>query len=638
MNLVFFIGWVLLIFICSDLVGSALQFRLPLIYSHLTAASNEGGGTDHRDAPIDFVHSTLLGFSTIWVVLSASYALGIATQQVIAAIIGFSTLIAVLTQYRHVLSLARSRLMFWGLVAVAAFLASFVTPTFNGQDDPEYFFLINKLLGTGSVVEYFNYRRPVTLGGWTFIQAVFSSGPAGITFVASIDAVLGSILFLFSAFLLGLGTGTALQAALTAVLVVQVFQHNLGPATSMAAVFALLTALSLPSSAPRNSFTPTALAVMAYTIRPQLGLIAIFGIAVVLWRNRSKSFLTVGAVLAGILVLWLLVFLRDTGLLPLSRCPGTNPQLRERLCDAQLTLTSWQIISVWKQHWLVFTLTMLAGAICGWKSAISKHNVGLRSEFPLLSICSVAVVVTVFLMIAAIGSSAADYSWYFVPIVEGYLYVVLIRSAVHIFLSRPNRPWMYTSLPIAVATAALSLTVILSLKELSVPSESPRKICSYLLTPEERQQFGQVSHGKGYTLLQIDCPVDSFENSSRIMMSDLFSSTHGDYFDIAWDAEKTLSWLQKRGVDQVVYLDKDSGNNFGFEFWRRVFEKFKSRSDEFAIQWTRNSSYEIKSLENLRNLAEYCSSPRIAIRDPQGPLVIVDIRQCKDQSAFFQQH
>src|SRR5208282_1046214 len=111
-------------------------------------------------------------------------------------------------------------------VGTAALLASFLTPIFNDADDPEYFFLINKLLRTGAIVEYFNLRRPLTFGGWTFIQAIFSAGPAGVAFVASIDAIVGSILFLFCAVLLGTGLW-ALPAALVGALVVQVFQENL---------------------------------------------------------------------------------------------------------------------------------------------------------------------------------------------------------------------------------------------------------------------------------------------------------------------------------------------------------------------------------------------------------------------------
>ena len=243
MKLVLFIGWVLVIFICSDLIGSALRFHLSLLPRRQASATGHGA--------VDFVHSTLLGFATLWFGLSVVYAIGIATRGVVIAFIGLSASAAALGQRQHVVVWARSQLTFWGLVGTAALLASFVTPTINPSDDPEYFFLINKLLRTGAIVEYFNLRRPLTLGGWTFIQAIFSAGPAGVAFVASIDAIVGSILFLFCAFLLGTSLW-ALPAALVGALVVQVFQENLGTAIGMAAMCSLLVGLSLPGCAPKS--------------------------------------------------------------------------------------------------------------------------------------------------------------------------------------------------------------------------------------------------------------------------------------------------------------------------------------------------------------------------------------------------
>ena len=338
MKLVLFIGWLLLIFICSDLVGSALRLRLSLLPRRQAWATG-GPGKGELGAPVDFVHSTLLGFATLWVSLSVAYAIGIATQGVIVAFIGFSAVAAALvTQRRDVVGWARSRLTLWGLVGAVALFALFVTPTFNVSDDPEYFFFIDKLLRTGSIVEYFSYRRPITLGGWTFIQAIFSAGPAGVAFVASIDAVLGGILLMLCAILLGISAWAALPAALVGVLVVQVFQVNLGTAIGVAAMCAVLVALSLPACAPKSSFTSLAFAVMAVTIRPQLGLIAIIGIAVVLWRNRSTSLLIVGVILGGISIVWIAIFLRDTGgLLPLSTSPGYNPQFLGKLASSYQT-------------------------------------------------------------------------------------------------------------------------------------------------------------------------------------------------------------------------------------------------------------------------------------------------------------
>jgi hypothetical protein len=82
------------------------------------------------------------------------------------------------------------------------------------------------------------------------------------------------------------------------------------------------------------------------------------------------------------------------------------------------------------------------------------------------------------------------------------------------------------------------------------------------------------------------------------MMSDLFFSTHNEYFDNTWNQEKTLDWLHKNGVSQIVYLDKDG-------LW---------------------------GLKDLRKLDEYCHSPRISIRDARGPLVIIDVITCRGQS------
>jgi hypothetical protein len=337
MNLVLFIGWVLAIFICSDLVGSALRFGPS---SRQALAAGEGRGAGERGCPVDFVHSTLLGFAAIWVGLSVAYAIGIATQGVIVAFIGVSAVAAALVQRRHIVGWARSRLTLWVLVGAVALLASFVTPILNGSDDPEYFFLINKLLRTGSIVEYFNYRRPITLGGWTFIQGVFSAGPAGVAFVASIDAIVGTILFMFCAILLGTGAWAALPAALVGVLVVQDFQINLGTAIGMAAMCAVLVSLSLPGCAPRSSFTSLAFAFIAVTIRPQLGLIAIIAIAVALWRNRPTSLLIAGVILGGISIVWVAIFLRDTGVLPLSTSPGFNPQFLEQTDVIRTSLLS----------------------------------------------------------------------------------------------------------------------------------------------------------------------------------------------------------------------------------------------------------------------------------------------------------
>jgi hypothetical protein len=635
MKLVLFTSWALLIFICSDLVGSALRGRQCSLVQHQASAIDHGPGKGEEGAAVDFAHSTLLGFATLWVGLSVAYALGVATQGLIVAFIGCSAVAAALAQSRHVVSWAYSRLTLWGLVGTVALSASFVTPTFNGYDDPEYFFLINKLLRTGSIVEYFTYRRPSTLGGWTFIQAIFSAGPAGVAFVASIDAIVGSILFLFCAILLGVGALAALPTALIGALVVQVFQSNLGTAIAMAALCAVLIGLSLPASVPKNSFTPIAFAAMAFTIRPQLGLVTIIGIAVVLWHNRAKSLLIVGAILAGISTLWFTIFLRDTGLVPLSISPGLNPQILEQFGNPLLYQTSLlsQVASVWQNQRVAGSLTMLALVISGWQSVTTKHGTAIRTEFLVLGIFSIAVVATVVGLVAVIGPRGVSLQRYYIPVVDGLLYVFLIRSAVHVFQRGSGGLSRHVSLPLAIMTGVLCLTIVVSAKGLSVPTESSGRICGQLLTPDERQAFARIPLGSGYTLLAIDCPVGSFEISSRVMMNDLFFAARGEYFDIAWGAEKTTNWLRKQGVDHLVYLDKDASPTFGFDTWRAFLEMLKSDSSDIGLEKRREYTYWLECLEKLRKLAQYCESLRVPIRDPQGPLVTVNVRQCKGKDS-----
>jgi hypothetical protein len=78
-------------------------------------------------------------------------------------------------------------------------------------------------------------------------------------------------------------------------------------------------------------------------------------------------------------------------------------------------------------------------------------------------------------------------------------------------------------------------------------------------------------------------------------------------------------------------LENDAGANFGFKRWRALLEGLGSRSDERALALKREFSFSIKGLERVRDLAEYCKSLRIPIRDTQGPLVIIEVRKCKAQ-------
>ena len=101
MTFVLFIAWVVFVFICSDLVGSELRLRLSLPTWRQAFAIDHGAAQPL--APVDFVDSTLLGFATLWVSLSAAYAIGIATQSVVAAFIGLVAAGAALAKRRNVL-------------------------------------------------------------------------------------------------------------------------------------------------------------------------------------------------------------------------------------------------------------------------------------------------------------------------------------------------------------------------------------------------------------------------------------------------------------------------------------------------------------------------------------------------------
>ena len=635
MTFVLFIGWVVLIFICSDLVGSELKFRISFV------PGRQGSATGHdaveRLAAVDFVHSVLLGFAILWVCLSVAYAIGIATQDLIVAFIGFVAVVAALAKQRNIVNWTRSRLTLWGLVGVIALLASFVAPVLNTYDDPEYLFHISKLLRTGSIVEYFNYRRPETLGGWTFLQAIFSAGPAGLAFVASIDAVLGAVLSLLCALSLGIGALAALPAALTLLLVVSLFQSNLGTAITLAAMCAVLVSLSLPPCAPKNSLTPIAFGVMAVTIRPQLGLIAIVGIAFVLWRNRSRA-LPIAAILFGITILWAAIFFRDTGLLPLSIHPGLNPLVSKQIEDPPLYKTSLlsQVAASFSQDpWATgsLSLTILAVVVSGWLSVAGKHSAATRNEYGVLGLFSIAVIATVVLLVARLGPVAPFEGRYYIPVVDGFVFVFWIRSIVQVLQRGAGGLSRHVSLPLAFMAAVSFVAVVTTAGKISVPTELSSRICRRLLSPEERRAVDMISSGSGYTLMTINCPGSSFDTSSRVMMNDLFFATRGHEFDISSDAERTAKWLQKEGVDQLVYLDNDTSDVFGLRKWRDLQERLKPQSSEVALWEQRELSYVIESLETIRKLAPYCETVRIPIRDPQGPLVIVDIRQCGGQGS-----
>ena len=55
------------------------------------------------------------------------------------------------------------------------------------------------------------------------------------------------------------------------------------------------------------------------------------------------------------------------------------------------------------------------------------------------------------------------------------------------------------------------------------------------------------------------------------MTNDLFFATHGDDYDIASDAKWTAKWLQKEGVDRLVYLDNDTSDVFGLRNLQELY-------------------------------------------------------------------
>jgi hypothetical protein len=357
-----------------------------------------------------------------------------------------------------------------------------------------------------------------------------------------------------------------------------------------------------------------------------------------------------GVILAGISIIWTAIFLRDTGgLLPLSTSPGYNPQYLEQTSVFYQTSLLSQLTSFWRGEGsdpffggnlpgvpTAASLTVLGLVICGWLSVSTKHGAAIRNEFVVLGAFLTAAVATVVGLMVMIGPKALTFQRYYFPVVDGVLYVFLIRSVVHLLQRGPGRLSTYASLPIAGMTAVLCVAVLMSAENLSVPSESAGQICSQLLSPEERREFEQIPVGSRDILLAINCPIGSFEISQRVMMNDLFSATRGYYFDITSDAKATARWLQTQGVDQLVYLDNDQSDTYSVKNWRSRLEILTTSGCslfpcESVPQRKMEYSYWLESLAKFRDLAQYCGSVRVPIRDPQGPLVVVDVRQCENR-------
>ena len=77
-----------------------------------------------------------------------------------------------------------------------------------------------------------------------------------------------------------------------------------------------------------------------------------------------------------------------------------------------------------------------------------------------------------------------------------------------------------------------------------------------------------------------------------------------------------------------VFLEHGASPSFGLRTWLSYLEKLASDTSDLAVQRKREYAYQVKGLGKLRDLAAYCPSVTIPIRDPQGPLVVVSVTQC----------
>lgn len=629
MSCFLFIFWVVLVFVVADLVGTALRQKMAgTLGSRAVSFGVETGDADAAGA-LQFAHSTLLGFAALWVGLSLAYALGIATQAFMLAFIILAGLAAAVLQRGYLFSLVRVRLLCWGLLALMVSLALFFTPQVNVMDDPQYLFLVEKLLQTGSVVEYFSYRRPITLGGWTFLQAIFSSGPAGTAFISSLDFAVGGVFFLLAALLLRLSPWVALPAALCAMLVTQIFQVNLGASVTMAALCALLVGLSLPTAGVKGAFLPMSFAVLAVTVRPQLGLLALLAVAICLWRNRSHRLLLQAAILAGISAVWIAIFYRDTSLLPLSVSPGFNPILDpawDRFSN-NLKLPR-KFVTLWRRPYIqtTFSLAVFAVVLCAWQSLRRRTN-DHRDEFGVLFLFSIAALVTAVVMIEIDGVLAVQHTRYYVPVLQGFLFVFLVRGGIHAL-----REGLYQEqsafVPVALLVCALGIVNFIRSDRISPPAESSGRICSPLAGEEDERSLGQIPTTQGLTLLMINCPLGSIEMHPRLMLSDLFFMTRGELFDVQWETAEIAKWFQGQGVSQLVYLANDTSPVYGLQAVRELLAYYQEDQQKYR---TWEFEFWLRSLEIPRSLAGYCESSELPVNDAQGPLVIVNLEACNSR-------
>lgn len=625
MLLLQFLLWAIFVLVTADLIGVSLQRAYPTSFGETPLAAHATAGQPVQGSGVDFASSTLLGFAALWCFLSLLYALGMATLQVMVVSILLAAIVGAASCRAHLFHWMRSRWTCWLVLGLAIALALFIKPRVNEMDDPPYLYLVEKLLGTGSLVEYFNYRRPITLGGWTFIQALFSAGPAGTAFVASVDYVLGSVLFLLCALLLRLGRLAAVPVALCGILVVHSMQTNLGSTVSMAALCALLVVLSLPERAESSPFTTMTFAVIAASTRPQLGLIACLAVAISLWRHRSGRLGLGIASLAGIALIWLFIFYRDTGLLPTSVAPGYNPFLDPGWQQFQGEPVAHKLLKLWNRPLTHTVATLLAASMlfCAWQ-AWRLRRTGKSDAMWVWLAFAIAAMITALLIIKLDPVLALQHARYFVPVLQGVLFAFLVWVGTR---ALQRAPWLGPSAvtPLAILFAVLVMVDVVVPDRIAPPHANPANDCPRLLQDDELSSIGQLPSVKGLTMLMIECPLGNFAIKRNTMTSDLFFMTRGASFDLDWTWKDIVAWLQDQGVSRFIYLENDASPIYGLEPVRERLADYISSEEEY-----RSWEFDIwlRSLEIPRRLADHCARWIVPITHPEGPVIVVDIDNC----------
>ncbi|BCP51554.1 hypothetical protein K32_01710 [Kaistia sp. 32K] len=603
-----FLGWAIFIVIACDLVGLSLSEFFARRGATMPA---DVPAADIRSA--DFAWSVLLGLSALWLCLSAIYAAGYATRAAMLAVPVAAALIAVTsTERRRLRDWLRERRIGWLCTAAALALSLLARPAINPYDDPEYLFFIEKMLNTGAVVEYFSDRRPTNLGSWTLLQALFSAGPAGTAYVASIDSAIAVVLFLFAALLVGTGFVFAFFAALAGVLILQPSQTNLGMAICMGGVSAVLVSLSISRTPHRYILVSAIIPILAATARPQLALIAAAAIGLTVWRERyrrSVLVLCVAAVAAG---LWYAIILRDTGGLTSTQSSDYLPvgSVADAVRLMRVGLGDVPFLS--RLGLLLLGLVALAAALLrGSRPSAGKYRI-LAMFFLLAGATSAIVVVKT-------GARFIELQRYYIPVIDGVLFTAMTFALLSLAQRYgPDRSRRQVLLSIS-GVVVLGLAVAMQWPRVAAPARSDPLICSWSLQPEARYALDRALDGAG-TVVLIDCPSGALPFSNRTMM--------GDHAAVVGDPAATLRRLRSVGIDRLVFLRNDGGANFGMaelHQWLATFEPLNDvdrRNKEGGQRW-------LEEIETLRGLSSACATSSIEIGDPQGPLEVVDLAHCE---------